>query len=68
MRRPRPAPGLLCVVCLFGLLGARLAGAQANPDFDAVTWTPLTCSAAPLTALDPRAEINLVGDLFFPAA
>src|SRR2546425_6068255 len=67
MRRPRPAPGLLCVVCLFGLLDARPAGAQANPDFDAVTWTPLTCDATPLTALDPRAEINLVGDALFPA-
>jgi len=52
MRRPPPA-GLLCVVCLFGLLDARPAGAQANPDFDAVTWTPLTCDAALLTALDP---------------
>jgi len=68
MRRPRPAPGLLCVVCLFGLLDARPAGAQANPDFDAVTWTPLTCDATLLTALDPRAEIDLVGDALFPAA
>src|SRR5207244_1012071 len=68
MRRPRPAPGLLCVVCLFGLLDARPAGAQANPDFDAVTWTPLTCDATLLTALDPRGEIDLVGDALFPAA
>src|SRR5438094_34528 len=68
MRRSRPAPGLLCVVCLFGLLDARPAGAQANPDFDAVTWTPLTCAATPLTALDPRAEVDLVGDALFPAA
>src|SRR2546428_2236186 len=68
MRRSRPAPGLLCVVCLFGLLDARPAGAQANPDFDAVTWTPLTCAATLLTALNPRAEINLVGDAIFPAA
>src|SRR5207249_799154 len=68
MHRPPPAPGLLCVVCLFGLLDARPAGAQANPDFDAVMWTPLTCDAALLTALDPRAEIDLVGDALFPAA
>src|SRR6266404_5003440 len=64
----RPAPGLLCVVCLFGLLDVRPAGAQANPDFDAVAWTPLTCDATLLTALEPRAAIDLVGDALSPAA
>ena len=68
MRRPRPAPGFLCVVCLLGLLGPRPARVQANPAFDAVAWTPLTCDVALLTALAPRAEIDLVGDAVFPAA
>ena len=68
MRQPRPALRLLCVVCLLGLLGAPRARAQANPDFDAVTWTPLTCTAGTLTAFDPRGDVNLVGDGNFPAA
>src|SRR5690348_15591369 len=70
MRLPCPGRGVLLAVCAFGLLAFGSAGAlaQSNPDFDAVTWTPLTCAASPLTALDLRAEINLVGDAVFPAA
>jgi putative metal-binding protein/slime mold repeat-containing protein len=62
--------GVRRVACALALLAiaAGSAWAQANPDFDAVSWSPLGCGASPLTAADPRGEINLVGDQNFPAA
>jgi hypothetical protein len=57
---------VLCLLALFGL-GGGLARAQANPDFEAVPWIPLSCNADPLTFADPRPEVNLVGDATFPA-
>ena len=70
MHRHRPRRDALLVLCAFAFLGggARPASAQAGPDFDTVTWAALTCAADPLTAFDPRAEVNLVGDATFPAA
>ncbi len=68
MRRPRPFLGGFLASCALTLLAARAGHAQAGPDFGTVVWTPLTCAADPLTAFDPRAEVNLVGDATFPAA
>ncbi len=62
--------GVRRVACIVALVAAAAgsAWAQANPDFDAVSWTPIGCNASPLTAVDVRGEINLVGDANFPAA
>jgi hypothetical protein len=59
---------VLCVLALSGGLLGGVARAQTpNPNFDAVPWSPLGCGATPLTAADPRPEVNLVGDATFPA-
>src|SRR5262245_43511692 len=51
-------------------LGATLVAAApalaANPDFDAVSWTPLLCDTPNLTVPSSPASVNLVGDQTYP--
>jgi hypothetical protein len=63
--RARP---LAVLIGLLAIATAGVARAQSNPDFDAIAWTPLGCGASPLTTMEPRGEVNLVGDASFPAA
>jgi hypothetical protein len=64
-----PLGPFILVACAFVFLPlGRAATAQAaHPDFDAVIWAPLGCAASPLTAAEPRTDVDLVGDVTFPA-
>ena len=51
-------------------LGVTLVSAApalaANPDFDAVSWTPLLCDTPNLTVPSSPASVNLVGNSTYP--
>src|SRR5262245_54682450 len=51
------------IISTLGMLAsAGAALAQAKPDFDAVAWNPLTCSATPLTVKATPGAVDMVGD------
>ena len=68
-RLSHPLRRIACALGLAGmLLAAATARAQANPDFDAVAWTPIGCPAADLTADTSPNAVNFVGNATYPAA
>jgi uncharacterized repeat protein (TIGR01451 family) len=59
----RNAVATFALLATFAVAAPALA---ANPDFDAVPWTPLTCGATPLTSPSSPAVVNIVGDATYP--
>src|SRR5437763_920805 len=66
--KPRPMPALRLVALLGAFLAAGRAMAAGNPDFDAVTWVPLTCDASPMVTHASPGAVDFVGDASYPAA
>ena len=64
----RPHRIAAALALLATLAGAARAGAQTNPDFDAVSWRALGCPAADLTSDTSPGAVNFVGNATFPAA
>src|SRR5689334_24546109 len=50
------------------LVVARPATAAGNPDFDAVTWTPLGCETPDLVSHTSPAAVDFAGNAAYPAA
>jgi len=66
--KSRRMSALRLVALLGALLAAGSAVAAGNPDFDAVTWVPLTCDASPMISHASPSSVDFVGDTTYPAA
>src|SRR5262249_51898623 len=65
-RIPLRLDRLTVSLALVALLGGAASATAASPDFDAVTWTPMTCSNPNLISHSNPSAVDFAGDATSP--